>query len=234
MEVPAVRAQSKVVEGVYVVGGPGATDPDDCLAYLVDCESELTLIDSGLNIDVQPICENIRALGLEPRLISTLIITHFHADHIGGAASLVKSYGCKVYAHELDAEPIEKGDQRKTGAVLYGVKVNSCRVNFKLKGSEGELKVGSSSFRWIHTPGHTPGSISILLKTDEGNVLFAQDVHGPFSPVWGSDVEEWGRSMRKLLEMKFHVLAEGHSGIFVTEETAKTYIKQCLAYHGQE
>ena len=39
---------------------------------------------------------------------------------------------------------------------------------------------------------HTPGSISILLKTKDGNILFAQDVHGPFLPEFGSNLVDWG------------------------------------------
>ena len=54
----------------------------------------------------------------------------------------------------------------------------------------------------LHTPGHTPGSISLYLDREEKRVLFGQDIHGPFHAAFGSDIEEWKKSMQVLLALK--------------------------------
>ena len=82
-------------------------------------------------------------------------------------------------------------------------------------------------FKVLHTPGHTPGSISVYIDTPEGRVLFGQDIHGPFSPSWDSDMVEWRRSMRKLLDLEADFLCEGHAGIYRGEEI-REYIEGYL------
>ena len=223
----------KIFDEVYIVGGPTISSPSDCMVYLVDCGKELALIDTGLSEDISILEENIKKLGYNPNNLSTIFLTHSHIDHVGGVLSFKEKYKCKIYMHELDSESLEKANQKLTGAYLYGVKLKPCKVNCKLSGSNGIVKVGNKTFEWFHTPGHTPGSISILLKTKDGNILFAQDVHGPFLPEFGSNLVDWGKSMKKLLSLDFDVLAEGHFGIYKPKNRAKEYIKNYLAYYRQ-
>jgi len=202
------------------------------MVYVVDCNSELALVDAGVSEDISRICRNIKSMGLNPKLISTLFITHSHVDHIGGAASFRKTYGCKTVAHELDSDALETANPELTGAALYNQILIPCMVDVKLSGSEGDISVGNKMFRWIHTPGHTPGSISILLNTSGGSVLFAQDVHGPFMPQFGSNISDWAKSMKKLIGLDFDILAEGHFGIYRPKNRAIEYIKSYLTHYG--
>lgn len=223
---------SGILPGVYLVGSSEISSPGDCMVYLVDCESELVLIDTGVNADIGKICKNIERVGLDPEDISTLFITHSHIDHVGGAASFREKYGCKTVAHELDSDAVERADRELTGAVWYSQKLIPCKVDVKLSGSEGDVSVGDKTFRWIHTAGHTPGSISILLNTSHGNILFAQDVHGPFLPQFRSNISDWAKSMKKLIDLDFDVLAEGHFGIYRPRERAVGYIRSYLNRYG--
>ncbi|MFQ5999819.1 MAG: MBL fold metallo-hydrolase [Candidatus Bathyarchaeia archaeon] len=202
------------------------------MVYLVDCKSELALIDAGVSSDISKICRNIKAVGLNPEDISTLFITHSHLDHVGGASSFREKYGCKTVAHELDSDALERADSDLTGAVWYNQKLIPCTVDIKLSGSEGEIPVGNKTFKWFHTPGHTPGSISILLNTPGGNILFAQDVHGPFMPQFRSNISDWAKSMKKLIVLDFDILAEGHFGIYKPKKRAVEYIRSYLTRYG--
>ncbi len=224
---------SRILPEVYLVGSSEISNPGDCMVYLVDCKSELTLIDAGVNADISKICRNIEKTGLDPKDISTLFLTHSHIDHVGGAASFRKKYGCKTIAHELDSDALERADPELTGAKWYNQELVPCKVDVSLSGSEGDLSIGNKTLKWFHTPGHTPGSISILLKTSEGTVLFAQDVHGPFMPQFRSDISDWTKSMKKLMNLDFDVLAEGHFGIFRPKDRAIEYIKSYLTHYGQ-
>ena len=223
---------SKVLSEVYLVGSSEISNSGDCMVYLVDCKSELALVDAGVSADISKICKNVKRVGLDPKEISTLFVTHSHIDHIGGVASFRETYGCKIVAHELDSDALERADAELTGAVWYNQKLVPCKVDVKLAGSEGSVSVGNKTFRWFHTPGHTPGSISILLNTSDGTILFAQDVHGPFMPQFGSNISDWAKSMKKLIDLDFDVLAEGHFGIYRPKDRAVEYIKSYLSHYG--
>jgi len=100
-------------------------------------------------------------------------------------------------------------------------------VDTILKGEREEMLLGDLKFNFLHTPGHTPGSISVYIDTKDGRVLFGQDIHGPFSPAWGSDLLAWGTSMHKLIDLKADVLCEGHAGVYRGKEIEE-YIESCL------
>lgn len=141
-----MQKPSKILPGVYLVGSSEISNPRDCMVYLVDCKSELALIDAGVSADISKICKNIKTAGLNPENASTLFITHSHIDHVGGAASFREKYGCKTVTHELDSEALEKADPELTGAVWYNQKLIPCKVDVKLLGSEGDFPVGNKTF----------------------------------------------------------------------------------------
>jgi glyoxylase-like metal-dependent hydrolase (beta-lactamase superfamily II) len=116
---------------------------------------------------------------------------------------------------------------------MYGVKYRPVKVDIILKGELEKLSIGDKEFFCIHTPGHTPGSISVYLDTPDGRVLFGQDIHGPFSKTWRSDLDQWRNSMDKLLALNADVLCEGHAGIYKGKEKVRYYIESCLKRHSQ-
>jgi glyoxylase-like metal-dependent hydrolase (beta-lactamase superfamily II) len=212
---------------IYIVGGPGLSHPADCCIYLIDAGKELVMIDCGAGPDLDKILNNVKGLGLDPFRIGHLIATHCHIDHIGGLAKLKEITGCRVVAHQGDSEGIELGDPRLTAANLYGLDYQPVEVDQLLEGEVNSQSIGDLEFHFLHTPGHTPGSIAIHLDLKEGRVLFGQDVHGPFSDNWGSDIVQWRTSMEKLLDLDADLLCEGHAGIFRGEEV-RDYIESQL------
>jgi glyoxylase-like metal-dependent hydrolase (beta-lactamase superfamily II) len=216
-----------VCDRVYIVGGSGFSAPEDAYVYLVDAGSEQVLIDSGVGYGIDRIEENIRSLGFEPAGVWHIVATHCHIDHIGGLAAWKERYGTKVIAHDLDRAGIEGENNSLTAASMYGVDYRPVKVDTLLSGELQELMLGDLKFNFLHTPGHTPGSISVYIDTKDGRVLFGQDIHGPFSPAWGSDLKQWRVSMQKLLALKADVLCEGHAGIYRGEKIKK-YIESYL------
>ncbi len=217
----------EIAEGVYVVGGPGISDPRDCCVYLVDAGPEYVLIDAGAGPGADAILKNVEALGFDPAKIGTIIATHCHIDHIGGISRIKEKTGCTLVAHQLDRDGIELGDPRLTAADLYGIEYWPTKIDVVLEGDEETCVLGDLEFHFVATPGHTPGSIAVYIDLEEGRVLFGQDVHGPFSDEWGSEIDEWRRSMEKLLGLEAEILCEGHAGIFRGNEV-RDYIESQL------
>jgi glyoxylase-like metal-dependent hydrolase (beta-lactamase superfamily II) len=220
-----------ICDRVYAVGGSDLSAPEDAFVYLVDAGSELVLIDAGVGCAMSRIEENIRSLGRQPAEVWHIIATHCHIDHIGGLFAWKESYGPKIIAHELDRAGIEGENDGLTAAGMYGVDYRPVKVDMLLKGEAEKLMLGDLQFNFLHTPGHTPGSICVYIDTKDGRVLFGQDIHGPFSPAWGSDLGQWRRSMQKLLDLKADVLCEGHAGVFRGEKVGK-YIEGYLQRYG--
>jgi len=222
----------KVTDGVYLVGSSDLTDHRDCSVYLVDAE-DLILIDSGAGVNTAQIARNIELLGLDPAHLSTLILTHCHIDHVGGAAYFKERFGVKIVMHALDAGAVEHGDPVRTGASWYGLRLSPPSVDVKLTEAEEALSFRDGTrLACLHTPGHTPGSLSVYGDRGEERVLFGQDIHGPFLPEFGADLSAWRRSMEALLGLEADILCEGHFGVYRTKARVREYIEGYLEQYG--
>ncbi|HOT41876.1 MAG TPA: MBL fold metallo-hydrolase [Syntrophorhabdaceae bacterium] len=221
----------EVIKDVYMIGDSGMTDSKDCSVYLIDV-GELILIDTGAGDSVDKIVKNISVFGLNPERLSTIILTHCHIDHVGGAEELRKRFNARIIMHEKDADVVERGDKRMTAAYWYGVDFKPLSVDIKIKTREEKLIFGDHEVICIHTPGHTPGSISVYTDINDKRVLFGQDIHGPFLPDFGANMSDWKRSMEALLALQADILCEGHFGIFRSKEAVNDYIERYLEEYG--
>jgi len=220
---------SEIVKDVFVVGGPDITDDRDGCIYLISL-GELILIDTGAGWSVDQIIHNVQSLGLDGKNLKKILLTHCHIDHIGGAPEIRKRFGSKIYAHNLDAPPMEKGDPILTAASWYQTTFPPTPVDVKFNLPEEILTIGQQKIICLHTPGHTPGSICIYLDKDGKRILFGQDLHGPILKEFGSSLEDYGRSTKKLLDLDADILCEGHFGIYKTKKDVRNYI---LSYRRQ-
>ena len=224
---------SEIVKDIVIVGGPEITDGRDGCVYLINL-GELILIDTGAGWSAKNIIDNIERLGFDPRNLTRILLTHCHIDHIGGVPEIKKRLGPKIYIHRLDAPPVEKGDPVLTAAKWYQTSFPPTPVDVQLNSPEETLIVGGQKIVCLHTPGHTPGSICIYLDKEGKRILFGQDLHGPLLEEFGSDIEDYGRSTKKLLELDADVLCEGHFGIYKTKKDVKDYILSYRRHYGVE
>lgn len=213
----------EIINNVYHVGDSG------CSVFLVNTKGDdgFVLIDCGMSLQN---IKNITKFDLDPMNIKHCILTHFHIDHIAACFDL-KQFNNKVkfYAHELDANAIEEeGHNEETAALWYGINYRPIKLEKRLKLELEILKFGDIDFRCIHTPGHTPGSISVFIEIEGTKVLFGQDIHGPFMASFGSNLSDYQISMKKLLELGADILCEGHFGIFQPANEVKKYIKNYM------
>jgi len=217
-----------IADGVYLIGGPDVSRSDDATAFIVRFAGELVMIDAGAGGSSRILEKNIEDAGLDPTTISTLILTHNHIDHIGSAPYFRKQFGCKIVMHDLDADAVEEGDSARTAASCYGTTFSPTSVDRRITGDHEILQFGEEKLNCLHTPGHTPGSLSIYLDRAGKRILFGQDIHGPFLDIFRSDLSQWKKSMEKLLALEADILCEGHFGIFQPKENVERYIKGYL------
>jgi glyoxylase-like metal-dependent hydrolase (beta-lactamase superfamily II) len=224
-------APRRIASNIYMVGGPDLSDPRDCLCYLINAPQARVLIDCGAGASVRRILELVNQVTHQP--ITHLLLTHNHIDHVGGAAELRRLTACQVLIHGEDAQALVEGDPVRSAANWYGINLEPVTPDqlledgFRIRldqDQEQDLTV------W-HTPGHTPGSCVAWCQVDSQRILFGQDIHGPFSPAFASNIGQWKQSMQRLLVLQADILAEGHYGVFMPAPEVQAFLKQQLASH---
>lgn len=215
----------KICKDIHMIGGSGLSHPNDCSVYLIDA-GDLVLIDCGAGDSFDQLVANIESIGLDPNKLTTILVTHRHIDHIGSLKRFKDEFGVQIIAHELDADSIESGIG--TGADMYGVPYLPCTVDLNLGGEENKIQFGDIEIIAIHIPGHTDGSIAAYIDTPDGRVLFGQDIHGPYLPQWGADINKARQSLQKLIDLKADILCEGHFGIYKPATAVEKYIRGYL------
>ncbi len=134
--------------------------------YLIQSETShnAILIDAGEA--PQPILNKIQSLGLE---LVYLINTHGHGDHIAGNATIIRETGAKLLIHPLD-EPYLRDPTLNLSAFL-GARLESPPADGFLEEGD-EVTVDDIRLQVLHTPGHTPGHITLVGE----NLAFVGDV----------------------------------------------------------
>lgn len=109
----------KLLDNLYMVAsgdvGLSLTSYLDCNVYLINAGGELILIDSGSNYEPHKMDTLIESLGFSLEQIKIILLTHYHADHAGGAARLKELTGCAVYASAKEADAIITGNLERIG-----------------------------------------------------------------------------------------------------------------------
>jgi glyoxylase-like metal-dependent hydrolase (beta-lactamase superfamily II) len=207
----AIRME--IVENIHQVDGVSAN------VFLVADGKELTLIDTGMPKNSGRILNYVHKIGHQPSDISRIVLTHCHIDHVGSAHELVRLTNAKVAVHQEDADFVagNKPLPRPKGAAGMLLKASSFFFRFKPVQSDILLKENDKvgSLTVIHTPGHTPGSISLLDSARK--VLFVGDtlrfaggkISGP-AEQFTLDMRQASLSVKKIASLDFDVMLSGH------------------------
>jgi hydroxyacylglutathione hydrolase len=161
---------------------------------------KICLIDSGVASSSQIILDHLTQAGRRPKEISLLILTHAHPDHIGAAKVLKSISDCAIAAHAAEKAWIEDVDLQEAERPVPGFKSlveGSVPVDLILRDGD-VLDLGDGlDMQVIHTPGHSPGSISLWLPRD--GALFSADAIPTAGgiPVY-EDIQASARSIQRL------------------------------------
>ncbi|MEM1587224.1 MAG: MBL fold metallo-hydrolase [Candidatus Bathyarchaeia archaeon] len=169
--------------------------------YILVCERtrESIIIDPGLDeLDEDLVLEKIRGRGLT---IKYIVNTHGHVDHISGNLRVKRETKANIAVHCYDADMLT--DPKKNLSRMLGLNITSPPPDLVLRDGD-KLTVGHIEIEVLHTPGHTPGSISLYLEGEgvvfTGDTLFASSIGRTDLP--GSSYEEIISSIRgKLLRL---------------------------------
>jgi glyoxylase-like metal-dependent hydrolase (beta-lactamase superfamily II) len=213
----------EVTDGIFALGGLKMGR-----SYLIDDGGALALIDTSSPTAAARILDAITAIGRRPEDLKLIVATHYHHDHTGNVAMLVERTGARFVAHEADAPYID--GRKPWGTVSVGpFEMTTPESRYYTLALDAELRTGdvlpiAGGLEVVHTPGHTPGSISLYGRAR--SVLFAGDALAnnfglqllPFS---AHDPEEAKRSVRKLAALDYEIALPGHGSPIVSRASEK-------------
>ena len=167
----------------------------NCFIIHDEASKRCCVIDPGYDADF--ILHKLDSLGLQ---LEAILLTHGHFDHVGAVRELASETGCDVYIHpaELSMPPM------MTAGPLYYTKTYAEGSQLHLVG----LDIGV-----LHTPGHTPGSVCLLVQTTlfSGDTLFQGSCGRTDLP--GGDWATIVKSLKRLAAIEGNLwILPGHGG----------------------
>jgi len=145
----------------------------------------LVILDTNFAWATEPeIINGLTTLGLDPRQIKYVVISHAHGDHDQGAAELQKRFGAKVVMGAPDWE----STLQRPATAAGGVPTRDVVV-----GPAGmKLTLGDTAIDIVATPGHTPGTLSYVFPVkDQGRTLMVAYSGGTLTGAFGSNAARW-------------------------------------------
>jgi glyoxylase-like metal-dependent hydrolase (beta-lactamase superfamily II) len=188
--------------------------------FLISHEGSSLLIDAGPPGKSRSIIKQIREAGVDLEEIDLIVITHVHYDHIGSLCELREATGAKVAVQAQEASFLRTGKsvpvvpKSGIGRVMTGLIASSDKQIISpiepdvIVDSEYSLSEFGFDGSIIHTPGHTPGSLSVFIREGGGQVFIGDLlmrklflVGKPGLPKFASSVQQVRESVATLREL---------------------------------
>jgi len=200
----------------------------------------IILIDGGDPHKLAKFKDGLAKALIQPEEIKLIILTHGHWEHIGSTRDIKQLTGARVLMHEKDMHYLAEVKQTSpTGFTPWGkiasailslinpfIHIPTFEVDIVAGGEELSLSEYGIPGRLIYTPGHTWGSVSVLLDSGE---VFVGDLAmnwfplrlNPGLPIFGDDIQLVKSSWKKLLEMGAKTVYPAHGEPFPAQVMGK-------------
>jgi len=205
-------------------------------SFIIKGENKIILIDTGLPGSTNKIIKKIEEMGFKTDQVSLIILTHAHLDHFGSVKQLQKITGAKIAIHKNDAPYLIEGKSAEVTPISGFGKFMMRKVKNRSSNIDGikpdiliEDEMDLNEFgikgKVISTPGHTEGSVSILLNSRKclvGDILgssFGKPTYGMFC----NDINKLKESIIKIKNSNIKEVYLSHGGIISIDKIRKTF-----------
>jgi hydroxyacylglutathione hydrolase len=191
---------------------------NNCNTYLIDGPTRI-LIDPGHTHLFDHVQQGLMNLDLTLDDIGLIICTHAHPDHIE-AVQQFKKTAAMTTLHHKEWHFLKTMAQNVRASFGFGS--NTIQPDFFLK--EGDISINHVDLKIFHTPGHSPGSISLYLSDQKllftGDLVFKGGIGRTDLP--GGDGSLLKKSLKRLHELEIEWLLPGHGDIISGAKDVKT------------
>lgn len=207
-------------------------------SYLIKGK-DIVMIDGGNPQKLGLFKRKLSKLGIEPDEIKLIVLTHSHFDHAGSARDIRDLTGAKIAIHESERSYVESGGMIIPKGVNFLGKLTMPAFRIMKEISfpkfEPDILITDKPYSLseygidgniIHTPGHTMGSISVILDSGEAFVGCMAHNGLPFRirpglPIYAQDIEEIKRNWKTLIDSGAKTVYPGHGKPFPIEVMKK-------------
>jgi glyoxylase-like metal-dependent hydrolase (beta-lactamase superfamily II) len=199
------------------------------------------MIDGGMPKKLKVFKRVIGILDINPSDIKLIVLTHSHFDHSGSAREIREFTGAKIAVHESEKTYLEDGGMIiPKGVNIYGkitqpwlfaifkkISFPKFKPDILITDEPYPLNAYGIDGNIIHTPGHTPGSISVILDSGEAFVGCMAHNGFPFRirpglPIYAQDIEEIKKCWKILIDSGIKMIYPGHGKPFSVEIMKKS------------
>jgi glyoxylase-like metal-dependent hydrolase (beta-lactamase superfamily II) len=200
---------------------------NNCNAYLIDGPSRV-LIDPGHRAQFEHVQQGLEQLELSVNDIDLVICTHAHPDHLE-AVALFKDTPTLFTLHETEWQwAVTIGKQM---SAAYGIDIDDFRPDFFLKA--GTLSLDGLELDIIHTPGHSPGSVTLYWPLQKalftGDLIFKEGLGRTDLP--GGDGSKLKESIKGLKDLDVEWLLSGHGEVLSGAEKVKKNFEDVESFY---
>jgi metallo-beta-lactamase class B len=199
------QAPFKIAGNVYYVGA------NNIASILVATPQGHILIDTGTEKMGAVVFPNIVKLGFKPADIKVMLISHAHYDHMETMETMRRLTGATVAALEAEVPALVSGHDLSSNETWGHEPIRVGRV---LKSGD-DITLGGSTIKVIWTPGHTPGTATYFMTTQENGRSYQIVYGGPPGPITGNPKydtrpEDAFNAYKALRAMNPDILINGH------------------------
>lgn len=209
--------------------------------YIIKANNNAIMVDAGQPKQVRTFLKHFKQFSIQPEDIKLIILTHGDFDHVGSSKDLQKLTGAKLVIHEKDRKNLEEGIFNWPPGVTRWGKISHFLFSplvqkiLKFEQAKADIVLDSNAFllndfgidgKVVHTPGHTQGSISVVL--DSGDAFVGCMAHNrlPFTtrpslPIYAEDISQLKKSWKILLDNNAKTIYPGHGKPFPIDKIRK-------------
>jgi hydroxyacylglutathione hydrolase len=209
--------------------------------FIVEADNIFIMVDTGRKNKWKELQTKLNRLGVNQANFKALILTHAHYDHVENAYKIKSKYGTKIIINKLESDCLESGKNSKIGIarmkdskfkeliqkIIAGYyKYKPAKSDNLTKETYDLKELGFNNCRIIRTPGHTPGSVCIVIDDEiviTGDTMIG--ISGNTLPWYYVSKEDLLKSWKKILDTGSGLYLPAH-GIAVTREIlTQNYMK---------
>ncbi len=210
-------------------------------SYLIIKDTQGILLDTGKDTSYKQLRRNIEMLQSSIKAIDFLILTHTHFDHCQNVAKIKEQEHCRIIVGKAEEAfcnaghtPLPDGTNIFTSAIsTIGKKLNQRRFSYDafnpdiVVTNNYSLKEYNFNVNIIGTPGHSPGSICVIVDNEialVGDAMFGVFYNSVFPP-YAVDIDQTVRSWKILLDTRCTMFLPGHGSVISRNLLEKQYQK---------
>lgn len=204
-------------------------------AYLIKGKDGFILVDSGIKNKISKVTKTLEKVNRQLSDINLIIVTHVHYDHVGSLKEIRDKSGASVLVHKKEEELLAKGDSGFPKGTIFFSRIISKLANRFTQGNfepvtadiiiedTFDLSNFGVNGKVVHTPGHSQGSISVIINEQDcicGDTFF-NFLPGSIYPPFADNEEVLAESWNKLSEYNCQRYYPGHGRKFDTGKFEK-------------